>query len=371
MTKSEKIKTVFILPALTAGGAERALITLMNGINKEIYDSSLVVVNNTGPMRKIMDESIPFYSLDSKKVSLSILKLYKQLKKLEPDIVISTMVHMNLCLMLLKPFLPKTRFIIREAITPSYIMTQHFLMAFALKMAIRFLYPKASAVMSPARIIIDEYRDDLGLKCKNHRLLYNFVDMDRIRTKEINFSELRGYRRKTTQFVAAGRLHSQKGFGRLIKALPDLNLKNDWRLTIFGEGPERHRLEKLIAKHNLTENVFLYGLSDNPWPHFAMADCFLLPSRWEGLPNVVLESLACGTPVIASHQAGGIAEIAELSPPEAVTVVNDMTDFVRAMEKVEPLEERVTKPSLLAEPFQKQGVLDKFEIILNDALKNS
>lgn len=369
--KGRKIKTVFLLPALTAGGAERAIITLMNGIDKEKFEAEFIVVNNEGPMRKIMDPDIPFHNLNSKRVSFSLFKLYKKIRELKPDIIISTMAHMNLVLIMLNPFFPKTKFIIREAITPSFILQQHFLIAFFLKTAFRLFYPTASVVMSPARIIIDEYKDTLGVKCQNHRLLYNFVEMNRIRSKKINYAELKGYKENVVYFVAAGRLHSQKGFDRLIKNLSKLNLPYEWHLTIFGEGPERENLEKLLEEHNLTDYVSFPGLSDNPWPHFSIADCFVLPSRWEGLPNVVLESLACGTPVIASHEAGGIAEIAELSPHDAVKVTCNMGKFIEAMRLVKPSSEKIIKPSLLPDEFRKSSVIQKFETILYDALQQS
>jgi glycosyltransferase involved in cell wall biosynthesis len=362
----KKTTIVFVLPSLTAGGAERALITLMNNIDRTYFDPAFIAISDDGPMRHIIDPSIPVHNLKSKRVSLSLPKLYFKLKALKPDIIVSTMAHMNLTLMLLKPFFPQTRFIIREAITPSFSLNEHPFFAPILKLAYRTLYPAAHRVISPAQIIIDEFQTLLKMPCKNHRLLYNFVDTDRIRAGENEPFKLTENRKNTVRFVAAGRLHPQKGFGRLLLALSSFETHYDWQLTIFGEGPRREYLQELIQKYNLSDRIHLPGLSDNPWPYFAAADCFLLPSRWEGLPNVALESLACGTPVIASEEAGGIHEIAKLAPPGSIILSKTMDDFIKAMQAVRPSAHAEFRDSLLPSAFQKETVIRCFESILKE-----
>ena len=97
---NQRTNVVFVLPALTAGGAERALITLMNNIDRERFSSELITINDSGPLGDIIDPDIPRYNLDIEKVKSCIPKLFFQLKALKPDIVVSTMAHMNLCMRL-------------------------------------------------------------------------------------------------------------------------------------------------------------------------------------------------------------------------------------------------------------------------------
>lgn len=363
-TADNKIRVAFVLPMLTAGGAERALITLMNNIDHNRFEPHFITLSEQGPMRDIIDPAIPFYSLGISRVSLSLPKLCLQLKRIKPDVVVSTMSHMNLALMSLKPLFPKTRFIVREAITLSYIMDEHRFLSFAVKAAYRILFPMAYAVISPAQIIIDEFRTDLGMKHKNSKLLRNFVEMDRIRKQEDKVFEHDETRKKTVHFIAAGRLNHQKGFDRLVTSLGNAEMPKDWQLTILGEGSERSALEELIKKHGLEDKIFLPGLSTDPWPDFAQADCFLLSSRWEGLPNVVLESLACGTPVIATHESGGIQEIADVSADGSLKVTQSMAEFIDAMKEVKPSPTECFRPSLLPDCFQKDKVISEFEAIL-------
>jgi glycosyltransferase involved in cell wall biosynthesis len=102
-------------------------------------------------------------------------------------------------------------------------------------------------------------------------------------------------------------------------------------LTIFGEGELQSALRQQIERLNLKGRVALVGFEPQPAPWLAGADALLLPSRWEGLPNVALEALACGTPVIATPEAGGIGEIAAQAKPGAVTLAAPGHEFVTAM----------------------------------------
>ena len=169
---------------------------------------------------------------------------------------------------------------------------------------------------------------------------------------------------KLVRFIACGRLVKQKGFDRLIPLLAQFDTPYQWRLDIIGEGPERERLELLIQQLGLQNNVFLQGLILSPYDYFAGADCFLMPSRYEGLPNVVLEALACGTPVIATSESGGINEIANDCVNGAVKVVHDMTDFITEMTKIVPASKQDIAPSLVGECYQKETVSQFFEGLL-------
>lgn len=353
-------KVAFILPRLGTGGAERVLITLMNTLNRAEFDPVLITVSAEGELRSWVSREIEVIDLGYPKVSLGLFALWKSLRKMQPDIIVSTMVHMNLGVMLVYPFLKKkSRLIIREAIVPSFFFNQIKFPAL-MKMLYRIFYPQADLVISPAQIIIDEFKDIARVSTRNHVLLYNPVDISRIRSSQ---TLQRTSSHEAVNFICAGRLHHQKGFDQLIEALPYLNMARPWTITILGEGEERENLMKLILKHGLEGRVFMPGVMQNPWPSIAAADCFLLPSRWEGLPNVVLESLAVGTPVIATISSGGIAEIERLAP-EHVTIVDDMPGFIDAMRFVQPIPASAMRPSLLPDTFKLENVTARFRDLL-------
>jgi glycosyltransferase involved in cell wall biosynthesis len=113
--------------------------------------------------------------------------------------------------------------------------------------------------------------------------------------------------------MGIGRLRRQKNFQLLIDAVSDLNRerRQPVRLAIFGEGPERRLLLRRIRRHGQQGNISLVGWVSNPYKYLARADLFVLSSDWEGLPNTLIEALACGVPVISTDCPSGPREILE------------------------------------------------------------
>lgn len=362
----KKVKILFVLPALISGGAERILINLMNATDANKYDRFFLSVKNEGELSSIIAPDITQYRLGIHKFIFCLPALYKKLHEASPDIVISTMTHMNFALLLLRPFFPRTRFIVREAITPSYFLTKYPSAAWLIKLLYRWLYPGAHLVLSPSQAIFAEFDRHFGSKWARRVVLRNPVASSDLRMgAETEFPEPS----ERIRFVACGRLVPQKGFDRLIQTLAQTPPSKNWHLTILGEGDQRAELESLIEKNGLSSHISLPGLLRNPHGHFAAADCFLLPSRFEGLPNVVLESLACGTPVIATQESGGIAEIAaalDEDKKSAVTIVRDMADFAVAYNKVKAAGKTAVCPTLLPAEYESNNIVRHFERLLDD-----
>jgi glycosyltransferase involved in cell wall biosynthesis len=110
--------------------------------------------------------------------------------------------------------------------------------------------------------------------------------------------------------IAAGRLTTQKGFDRLIPAWePVARAHPDWTLEIYGEGQQRERLEGLIDKHDLAKSVRLMGRTERLGHAFAASSVFVLSSRREGLPMVILEAMSKGLPVVSFDCPTGPVEI--------------------------------------------------------------
>ena len=352
------------MPSLTSGGAERVLITFMNGVDHSTHDPVFLSVSDDGELHYLIDPSIQRHCLNKKLSLWALPSLYFKLRALRPDIIVSTMAHMNFAVLLLKPFLPETVFIIREAITPSFLFKKYAPWDFLIKSLYKILYPTAQIILSPTQKIFDEFRDLLSMDSSRFTLIRNPVDEEKMR-KDITLPPITDKRKKTVHFIACGRLTKQKGFDRLIQSLPALNMPYDWTLDILGEGDERENLEKLIKENALHDHVFLKGLVKEPYKAFATADCFLLPSRFEGLPNVVLESLACGTPVIATRESGGIDEIEKDAPARSIQIVDEMDNFMKAMSAIEPYPKKTFRSSLLPDVYKKETALKHFNNILD------
>jgi glycosyltransferase involved in cell wall biosynthesis len=153
-------------------------------------------------------------------------------------------------------------------------------------------------------------------------------------------------------FVASGRMVRQKGFDRLIALWPDTRV--DDQLVLLGDGPERVALERQAAVLGVHARVRFIGYQYNPWAWYARADAVLMPSRFEGMPNVALEALACGTPVIATPESGGLADLASASG--AVRLASADQAFAAAIGAVPVRAQSVPGPSLLPAEYQAEQV---------------
>lgn len=353
-------KVVFILPSLAAGGAERVLITLMNKIDRKRFTPEFISFRRNGPLKQLIADDIKIHQIGSyKRIFFGLIPLLLKLREIKPDIAMTTMAHTNFALVLMKPFLPKTRIVIREAITPSFIF-ETMKIGWLVRILYKILYPRADLVISPSQRIIDEFHDLLGANTGHHKLLYNPVNKDIIRATPQILENNDDTRENTVHFICAGRMHPQKGFDQLINALPFFKCNHNWKLTILGGGPERPKLEKIIKQHQLEDQIHLPGFTATPWPQIGAADCFLMPSRFEGLPNVVLESLTVGTPVIATSTSGGIQEISDLAKEGDVRIAKNMPEFLDIMQTVKPKPTRTYRESLLPDMFETNKVVDRF-----------
>jgi glycosyltransferase involved in cell wall biosynthesis len=190
----------------------------------------------------------------------------------------------------------------------------------------------------------------------------NPVDLHRIKGAAALEPDL--LNRGRINIVAVGRLTHHKGFDLLLRAFKmALDKVPDLFLTILGGGGEENSLKGLAGELGVEDSVRFKGNRDNPFPYISQARIFVASSRYEGLPNAVLESLACGTPVLAFDCPGGTAEIIEegrngwLVPSEDVTAMKDrLIEIVRG-EKWSDLE----RGNLLPERFHLDPVVRRYE----------
>lgn len=142
-----------------------------------------------------------------------------------------------------------------------------------------------------------------GISPQIFSVINNPCDIDRVnKLSEENLQVL-----EDKYILGVGRLTKQKRFDVLIKAFHKSNVKN-LKLVILGEGNQREDLDKLINELDLKDKVILPGFMNNPYPWYKNASLFVLSSDYEGFGNVIVEALACGTPVI-STDCGPTSEI--------------------------------------------------------------
>ncbi len=175
--------------------------------------------------------------------------------------------------------------------------------------------------------------------------------------------------------LASGRFIHQKGFDILIRAFAKCAMEHpQWHLRIVGgDGDQREPLEALVAALQLTDRVELRGKSTNILEEYANADLFVLPSRYEGFPNTLLEALTCGLPVIATDCPSGPAEIVRhgidglLVPPENVEALASALDELMSDDSKRA---RLAKQALdVRERFSLEKIMAQWEALIEKHLK--
>ena len=356
---SRKYKVSFVLPSFAAGGAQRVCLTLMNHLDRGTFAPSLVVFLGHGPLANLVAEDTPVTDLGTPRLRAAAPRALGALRKINPDAIFSTFGHVNLANLAMAPLLTgQPRIVIREPNTPSHSIA-NLAHSRWLRLGYRLLYGRADAVVCPSQWIADELHRDFRLDRARIVALPNPVDEVALRRAAAAPQRHPG---PGPRFVAAGQLIPQKGFDRLLDVIAQLS--PDSHLTILGEGPEAEALHARTAGLGLGNRVAMPGFQPAPWPHIAGADAFLMPSRWEGMPNAALEALACGTPVIGTPEAGGLAEIAEDATPGAVTIAAFDAPFLAALSAAAAAPPATLRSSLLPEPFRLDLVMGAFQRVL-------
>jgi glycosyltransferase involved in cell wall biosynthesis len=356
-----KNSIIFLLPRFSGGGAERVSINLLNELYGRGYSVSIIVFEKSGPLLSLIPDDLIIYDLETTTLKRSIIPLVKKIQQLNPKVIFSTLGYINVALLIVRWLLPREiKIWTREANMPSISLSNNS-NPILMTILYRLLYKKTDKLICTSVKMKDEFASDFLVPDEIIEILHNPVDVDLIRTSSI---PVRRFDRGGVCYIAAGRLTFQKGFDRLLCWFSELENKRS-TLVILGDGDLKNFLIDKVEMLDIKESVIFLGFCNNPWQWYAGADVFLLPSRWEGMPNSVLESLACGTPVIATKNSGGIEEIVGKGINKSINIVTEWGGFIKAMNEASIKCEGCEFKSLLPEKYEKENVVAIFEKWLN------
>ena len=357
-----------VLPSLSSGGAERVFINLANNLSFS-NKVTLILFSSNGPLLNKLNSSVDVVDLQTLSLRKSLIKILQTLNVLKPKVILSTLGYVNLALITLRPFIRfKHKLIIREANLPSLSLQNARYKNF-FHLGYRYIYKFADLIICSSELMKEEFINSYKIDRSIIRVLPNPVDIDLINSSIKNSifnHSCMVLNRKI--FVAAGRLTFQKGFDRLLLIF-SIFLQKDQNAHLFicGIGEEDSQLKKIANNLKIDSNVTFLGLLEHPWSLFSMSDAFLLPSRWEGMPNVALESLACGTRVISTSSSGGINEVCSENNIDSVVVVETETDFVREMHKTKIKSHRNSHKNFLPSKYNLVNSVILLESWINES----
>lgn len=305
-----RCRILFLLPSLAGGGAERVVTVLLRNLDRSRFDIHLGLAAGGGAYRNLVPADVPVYDLGATHVRFALPKLARLLRWIRPDTVFATLDHMNLAVMLLRPWFSRSmRFVIRPANTLSEASKQFRWPALPIFLY-RKLYPHADCIICQSDYMREELLHMLGPSI-NAKRIYNPVDADAITEQARRGSNPFHGHGPGPHVVTAGRLAREKGVDRILARLPQwMQTHPDLQLWILGEGSEKAPLQRQARELGVLDHVHFQGFQENPYRWFRHADLFVLASLYEGLPNVLLEALASGCPSVATASPGGTPEVA-------------------------------------------------------------
>ena len=378
-----------LIYSLASGGAERVVSVLLPELIKD-YHITLVLMNSK-IFYNIPKEVNIFYLEKSKADESGIKKLLKLpilawkyrnfCYKNGIEISLSLMSRPNYINILAKIFGNRAKTIISERSMPSLQYGYKALSSKLNRWLISYLYPKADAIIANSFGNRADLISNFKIPKEKIRVIYNPFDFEYIASKAKE--PLKNWRKRAFTYVTIGRLDEGKNHTLLIKALAKMN-RRDVELIIIGDGELRSNLEELVDSLDLKGEVKLVGRQKNPFSWIANSDCFIFGSNHEGFPNVLIEALACNTPIISTDCLSGPREILNFDTSyneqiEDIKVakfgilvpVNDIDMMSLAMEKVyndDNLRKELSKSAICSnQRFRKDKIVKEWIKILEDS----
>ncbi len=318
-------KIVFVIPALSAGGAERVMSVLASRFATWGHDVTLLTYSDRGNrdfydlgrnVRRVrLGEQQPARSL-IQRVIANVKRLYairKSIGQMDPDTVISFMDGPNI-ITITSLLGMSVKVIVTERNDPSVWPPFR-----SWRLLRKILYRFADLTV----VQTNSAREWFGRNCETKELV---VIPNPVRDVSQQASE------RGKAVLAVGRLDPQKGFDILIKAFAQFSMEHpDWELQILGEGGGRTSLETLIERMGLQDKVTMPGAVKDVDGHYAKAGMFVLSSRFEGFPNVLIEAMRMGCAVVATDCPSGPSEIISHNWDGMLVDVDDVEELANVL----------------------------------------
>ena len=392
MSKPEEpLRIALAIPHLGGGGAERSVLRLARGLIERGYAVDLLVFGKTDTLASEAPAQARQFSLEQQRINefhdrmrivrrfgFRILRFLRSgllrdarsvaayMNEEQPDCILPSLPRAKLATLLALCF---------TALRPVVIPIMHTVVMNR-RRRFRNLYsillPSADHIIAVSDGVIDSLA--LRLKIPRNRItrVYNPVvtaDIDELARSIPEHPWMLD--EGPPVILGAGRLARVKDFPTLLRAFQQVSRNRPVRLIILGEGRWRQRLENMIRKMGIEATVSLPGWVSNPYAFMRRASMFVLSSKHEGLPTVLIEAMACGCPCVSTNCPSGPAEILDDGRFGPLVPVGNESELAAAMEHV--LDSLPKKDMLLAraKKFSFDASIDLYERIILDLVGKS
>lgn len=308
------MRIALYIPSMTGGGAQRVMVTLANGLANKGINVDLVLNQADGPYMSDISSRINIVNLNTSRVLTSIIPLSRYLKKAKPEAILSAMYYVNIATVI-------AHFI--SGTDTKLVLSEHSnivelnknlgqLKGFIFTSLMRWAYKKPYAIVAVSNGVANALASKINIDCNKITTIYNPIFSEElIKQSQEPVSHPWVKDDSPPLILGIGRLSTPKDFETLIRAFQKVRAKKNCHLVILGEGELRDNLEDLVKSLGLDNYVQLVGFVKNPYAWMSKANLFVLSSIREGFGNVLVEAMACGTPVVSTDCPSGPSEILE------------------------------------------------------------
>lgn len=286
------------------------LLRVVNHLDRQKFQPAIAVVRSGGSYESALAPDVPLHVLKTGQLRSSTVQMLRSLRPLralirqeQPDIVCSLLGHANTIAALAIRNLPQRPKLVLGVQNPPSLQSEVFVNS-VFRALIPYTYSQADRVIALSKGVAEDLL----------RFVPN-IRVDVIYNAGVDEQVIDGANQPLSGtiphplIVTCGRLAEQKGYPYLLEAFAQVRRVMPASLWILGEGKLRSSIEQKIRSLGLTQDVKLLGFQSNPYQYMKAADVFVLASIYEGFGNVLVEAMACGTPVIATDCPSGPGEI--------------------------------------------------------------
>ena len=349
---------------LGIGGAERVMLQLAQGFVESGHPVDLVLARAEGPLLAELPSRVQIVDLKTRSPIQMFFGLISYLREKSPSVLLSPFEVTSVIAILAKKITrAPTRIVIRVSVHISQNKRTATWKKTLEQFVVSRVYPWADGIITVSDGVAEDLAVYTKIPLERIKVIYNPVVSEQLlkaaeQPVHHHFFDESRY----PVILSAGRLAEQKDFSTLIRAFDVVQKRIPSRLIILGDGEERPHLENLIQALGLQELVDLPGFNTNPFAFMRKASMFVLSSKWEGLPGVLIQALACGCPVVSTDCLSGPAEILKNGEYGYLVPVGDVDAMANAMEMT--LMGKIRKPSKdWLEQFTARAVIPQYKAV--------
>ncbi|WP_127138954.1 glycosyltransferase [Flagellimonas oceanensis] len=341
------IKIVFVIPSLVAGGAEKVISFISQHLNEKEFETTLLVLSGQSEQSYTIKKIDVIY-LGQDRVLYSIPKIVQVLRKLSPNIVMSSISHLNTAMAIISPLFRKTKFVGREATILS--ARKKTKKRFYPKSLTKYAYKRLNTIVCQSKDMAQDMVNNFSVPKHKIQVINNPIS---------NYGDIKPETNNPfLKFITVGRLVEIKGHLRILNILSKLD--EEFEYTIIGNGNLRDEIFSRAESLGLKDKITHIPYTNEVNKYLMENDYFLQGSYVEGFPNALLESCVVGTPVIAFDVPGGTKEIVE----NGINgwLVNTEEEYIAKLEKKIDWDPEGIRESVLRK-FSTDKIINEYEVL--------